>query len=196
MILRPDISSTSDTPSAAWKSIHSSCASHLPFAHSSGESEDIDIIYFILATWESLIHGCKKRMEILRFQMSHNIITQPLGTKVVLRTVQMCKVNWSCVHPTLPLAVRPNQKTVELRGGPALCLTARGTHMVYSKVISGAQRQGLFCLCSSQLLLKSSSIYGKWYQFPIDDSDVKLLFKIKYKRGADLKKKLSRWQHK
>lgn len=102
MILKPDISSTSDTPSAVWKSIHSSCASHLPFAHSSGENEDINIICSILATWESLINGCKKRIEILRFQMTHNIITQPRGTKVVLRTVQMCKVNWSCVHPIPP----------------------------------------------------------------------------------------------
>lgn len=124
MTLKPDISSASDTPSAAWKSIHSSCASHLPFAHSSGENEDIDIIYFILATWESLINGCKKRIEILRFRVTHNIIIQPLGTKVVLRTVQMCKVNWSCVQPSQPSRIRKwwNSEVAQL------CASQHGVH--------------------------------------------------------------------
>lgn len=192
MILKPDISSTSDTPSAVWKSIHLSCAINLPFAHSSGENEDIDIIYFILATWESLINGCKKRIEILRFQMTHNIIIQPWGTKVTLRTVQMCKVNWSCVYPTPPPLSPVVSETHRTQRWPSSVPQSTG---YTQRCTTRSTEAGTLLFVFITIIVKV--IFYLWQVIPVSHwwQWCKIPFKMKYKKGVDLKK-LSRWQHK
>lgn len=95
-----------------------------------------------------------------------------------------------CTPHRSPISAQPYPKTLQLGDGP-ICVSKYGLHtMLYNKMISGVQRWILFCVCSLYLLLKPSSIYGKWDQFPIEYSDVKFLFKIKYKMGVDLKKKI------